>query len=111
MEKAVAVETKIINCYVPKDFTEESLNILEILANSDKDDVMQSEAVSNYLNYKWNLFGRKFYLAQFVLYVLLLISVSVTSFSVEPISLGICFYTGFAINTYFTIYECTQLLF
>lgn len=100
----------MINCIVPGDFTQGSLEMLSALGEIENDEALRLDIIIKILQRKWQNHAQKFYLLQFAFFTLLLISMIVFFSSNEyHIVLGSGIFFGvFAI--YFLLYELTQLI-
>ncbi len=104
-----AVSTYVLNNPVPENYCEDSLALLDAIANSKNDEVVRSKSITLLLNRKWNSFAYKFYLVQFSLFVSLLLALTfVDSFS-SPWIFYTLFFAAAIINTYFCFYEMCQI--
>jgi hypothetical protein len=73
-EDLALVDTRIINTPIPRDFSEDSISLLDTIQNLESDEILKSKVITKILDRKWALYGKKFYLVQLVLYICLMLS-------------------------------------
>lgn len=70
------VSTWLLNNPVPRNFTDESLELLGAIVDCANDEIVRSKPITLYLNRKWDSYGFNFYFCQFVMFITLLLSLT-----------------------------------
>jgi hypothetical protein len=68
------VDTRLINTPIPRDFSGDSLSLLDRIQNLESDEILKSKVITKILDRKWALYGKKFFLIQLILYASLMLS-------------------------------------
>ena len=93
----------------------DKLNISRTLKNCDDIELFEQEAIKHIIDYKWNTFAKKFFLAKFIIYALFVFAYYVDLESihhgdenghrVKGIQFIVCKSIGFIIQFGFFVYE------
>jgi len=104
--------TNVINMPCPASFTSESIALLQDFTECS-DDYMRTTPVLILLKEKWATGAFKFFLTQFILFMVSLVSLILTvtfPFALPTVALYCLVGLAFLINTYFLVYELLQMV-
>jgi hypothetical protein len=101
------VDTKIINTPIPKDFSGDSISLLDSILKLESDEILKSKVITKILDRKWAVYGKKFFLAQFVVYVGLMISLMLIFTLRLEKEMSI---TALTLTGLFILYEVLQMM-
>lgn len=104
------VSTEVITTPVPADFSVESIKLLGDLGDAD-DETLNLDLVGVYLERKWQNYGWKSFMIQFVLYLTYLLTlIFYVSLPVGDVFAELSKWIALGLSVYFLLYEFCQML-